>query len=133
MTEASGAGGGARAEMERRLIERGLEDESFRQRLLEDPRGAIEEELGTHFPEEVEVVAAWRGAAHPGVLGRLPSAAFETRFDQSPAREAARGVVRRTQASLRPGVEGGGDPVARGPQPSEDTGGLGVRERAFHP
>jgi hypothetical protein len=35
----------------------GLQDESFRQRLLEDPRGAIEEELGTQLPEEVEVVA----------------------------------------------------------------------------
>ena len=33
MTEATG--GGSRAEMERRLIERSLEDESFRQRLLD--------------------------------------------------------------------------------------------------
>ena len=41
MTEASA--GGRRTEMERRLVERGLEDETFRQRLLQDPRGAIEE------------------------------------------------------------------------------------------
>jgi hypothetical protein len=34
MTEAAG---GERAEMERRLVERGLEDESFRQTLLADP------------------------------------------------------------------------------------------------
>ena len=45
MTEA-GAGGG-RAEIERRLIERSLEDDSLRQRLLADPKGAVEEELGT--------------------------------------------------------------------------------------
>jgi hypothetical protein len=31
--------GSGRAEMERRLIEKSLEDESFRQRLIEDPKG----------------------------------------------------------------------------------------------
>ena len=46
-----------RAEMERRLIEKGLEDEAFRQRLLSDPKGAVEEELGTRLPGEVRVVA----------------------------------------------------------------------------
>ena len=54
MTEAAGGG---RAEMERRPIERGLEDESFRQRLLADPRGAIEEELETRLPPDLQVVA----------------------------------------------------------------------------
>jgi len=54
MTEAAG---GERAEMERRLIERGLEDEPFRQTLLADPRAAIEEELGTRLPEDIRVVA----------------------------------------------------------------------------
>jgi hypothetical protein len=38
MTEASG--GSSRAEMERRLIQRSMEDEGFRRRLLEDPRRA---------------------------------------------------------------------------------------------
>ena len=51
MSEASG-----RQEMERRLIEKSLEDESFRQRLIEDPKGTVEEELGTRLPEEVRVV-----------------------------------------------------------------------------
>ena len=55
MTEASGGGG--RAEMERRLVERSLEDESFRQKLLDDPRGTVEQELGTRLPEGVEVRA----------------------------------------------------------------------------
>ena len=54
MTEAAGGG---RAEMERRLTEKGLADETFRQRLLEDPRGAIEEELGTRLPAALQVVA----------------------------------------------------------------------------
>jgi hypothetical protein len=52
MSEATG-----RAEMERRLIEKGLEDESFRQRLLEDPKAAVEEELVMRLPEDVRVVA----------------------------------------------------------------------------
>ncbi len=55
MTEA--AGGGERAEMERRIIEKCLKDASFRQRLLADPRAALEEELGTRLPDDVEVKA----------------------------------------------------------------------------
>jgi Nitrile hydratase, alpha chain len=49
--------GTGRAEMERRLVERSLQDESFRQRLLEDPKAAVEEELGTQLPEDVRVQA----------------------------------------------------------------------------
>ena len=52
LTEASSGG---RAEMERRLINRSLEDESFRQRLLDDPKGTIEQELGSRLPERIEV------------------------------------------------------------------------------
>ena len=52
MTDASGGG---RAELERRLIEKSLQDESLRQRLLADPRAALEEELGTRLPENIEV------------------------------------------------------------------------------
>jgi hypothetical protein len=55
MTEASS--GASRAEMERRLIERSLQDESFRQRLLDDPKGTIEHELGSQLPESIEVRA----------------------------------------------------------------------------
>jgi hypothetical protein len=46
-----------RAEMERRLVQRSLQDDAFRQRLLEDPKAAVEQELGTRLPEEVRVVA----------------------------------------------------------------------------
>jgi hypothetical protein len=56
MTEAA-AGGGGRAEMERRIIEKSLEDESFRQRLLADPKATVEQELGTRLPEGVRVEA----------------------------------------------------------------------------
>jgi len=51
MSEATG-----RQEMERRLIEKSLQDESFRQKLIEDPKGAVEQELGTRLPEDVRVV-----------------------------------------------------------------------------
>ena len=50
MTESSGGGGGGRAEMERRMINRSMEDEEFRQRLLDDPKAAVEQELGTQLP-----------------------------------------------------------------------------------
>jgi hypothetical protein len=53
MTEAAG---NARAEMERRIVQRSIEDESFRQRLIEDPKAAVEQELGSQLPEEVRVV-----------------------------------------------------------------------------
>ena len=56
MTEASG-GGGTRAEVESTLVQRSLEDEDFRQRLLDDPKGTVEQELGTRLPEGVEVRA----------------------------------------------------------------------------
>ena len=52
MSEASG-----RADMERRLVEKSLQDDAFRQKLLADPRAAVEEELGTRLPEGVRVVA----------------------------------------------------------------------------
>ena len=48
--------------MEKRLIEKSLEDESFRQRLIEDPKGAVEEELGTQLPEGVRVVTVEESA-----------------------------------------------------------------------
>lgn len=54
MSEAS-AGGGKRAEMERTLVQRSLEEEDFRQRLLDDPKGTVEQELGTQLPEDVGV------------------------------------------------------------------------------
>jgi hypothetical protein len=50
MTEASGGG---RAEVEGRIVQRSLQDEDFRRGLLEDPRAAVEDELGTPLPEGV--------------------------------------------------------------------------------
>ena len=57
MTEATG-----RAEVERRLIERSLEDDAFREQLLADPKGTLEEELGTRLPAEVQVQAVQKSA-----------------------------------------------------------------------
>ena len=44
-------------EVRRRLTERSVTDEAFRESLLADPKGAVERELGKSLPEEVEVVA----------------------------------------------------------------------------
>jgi hypothetical protein len=55
MTEA--AAGGGRAGIERGLIEKSLQDESFRQRLLEDPKATMEQELGVRLPAEMKVQA----------------------------------------------------------------------------
>ena len=52
MSEASG-----REQMERRLVERSLQDDAFRRSLLEEPKAAVEQELGTRLPEDVRVVA----------------------------------------------------------------------------
>jgi hypothetical protein len=60
MTEATG--GGSRAEMERRLIQRSLEDEEFRQSLLADPKGTMEHELGSRLPDSIEVRAVEESA-----------------------------------------------------------------------
>jgi hypothetical protein len=54
MTEASGAGG-TRSEIERTVVQRSIEDEDFRRRLLEDPKAAVERELGSALPEGVQV------------------------------------------------------------------------------
>jgi hypothetical protein len=54
MTEAAGGG---RAEVERRLVQRSLQDEDLRQRLLDDPKGTLEQELGSALPEGLEVRA----------------------------------------------------------------------------
>jgi hypothetical protein len=50
MSEESG-----RAEMERRLVQRSMEDEDFRQKLLDDPKVTLERELGRGLPEDMEV------------------------------------------------------------------------------
>jgi hypothetical protein len=50
MSEAAG-----RQEMERRLVDRSLQDDAFRRRLLEDPRATVEQELGTRLPEDVQI------------------------------------------------------------------------------
>ena len=60
MTEAGTSSG--RAEIERRLVQRSMEDEDFRRRLLDDPKGTLEQELGDRLPEGVEVRAVEESA-----------------------------------------------------------------------
>ena len=52
MDEAAG-----RAEIKRRLLERSLQDDVFRQQLLADPRTIVEREIETQLPEDLRIVA----------------------------------------------------------------------------
>ncbi|MGF1470890.1 MAG: NHLP leader peptide family RiPP precursor [Rubrobacteraceae bacterium] len=58
MTEVSGgAPGGSPEEVRQRLIQRSMEDEELRQKLLSDPKAAIEQEVGARLPDGVEIRA----------------------------------------------------------------------------
>jgi hypothetical protein len=46
---------GSRHKIETKLIEKALDDAGFRERLVQDPRGAILKELGIEIPPEIEV------------------------------------------------------------------------------
>jgi hypothetical protein len=65
--------------MERRLIERSIEDEAFRQKLVEDPKGAVEEELGRRLPKDVRVVAVEENSDTIYLV--LPSTSMKGRED----------------------------------------------------
>ena len=43
------------AEVRRRLVQKGAEDEAFRRGLLADPKATVEQELGVKLPAEIEV------------------------------------------------------------------------------
>ena len=49
--------GSGRAEVKRRIIQRSIEDDAFRQRLLKNPKAAIEEGSGIQLPEGIEIRA----------------------------------------------------------------------------
>ena len=93
MSEATG-----RAEMERRLIEKSLADDAFRRRLLEDPKGAVKDELGTRLPEEMRVVAVEETAETIYLV--LPSA--------SPVGQGGEHPDRNLEAVAGGGTWGGG-------------------------
>ncbi len=57
MTESGEVRGGNPEEERRRLIERSMEDEELRRRLLSDPKGTVERELGAKLPENIEIRA----------------------------------------------------------------------------
>ncbi len=52
MSEAAGANP---QQTRQRLIESSVQDEGLRQRLLDDPKGTVEGELGTSLPDDLEV------------------------------------------------------------------------------
>ena len=77
MTEASG-GGNSRAEIERKLIQRCMEDEDFRQKLLDDPKATVEQELGAQLPKSVEVRVVEESAQSIYLVLPVQSVEFDT-------------------------------------------------------
>jgi hypothetical protein len=52
------AAGGTPEELARQeLIQKSVEDEELRRRLLSDPKGTVEQELGTVLPESIDIRA----------------------------------------------------------------------------
>jgi hypothetical protein len=122
MSQAS-AGGGKRAEMERTLVQRSIEDESFRQRLLDNPKATVEQELGSRLPEGFEVRAVEESADTIYLV--LPSASAVGEggeiSDQQLEGWPAGGGVHLTRRASR-----GADPIAR-------LVGLGPEVEMFRP
>ena len=46
---------GSRKKIETKLIEKALDDAAFREKLTQDPKAAIAQELGIQLPPEIEV------------------------------------------------------------------------------
>lgn len=44
-----------RKQLEERLIEKAMKDETFRKQLLENPRGIVEQETGITLPEKISI------------------------------------------------------------------------------
>ena len=63
-----------------KLIRKSMEDESFRQELLRDPKSALEQELGASLPENVEVRAVEN--THDTIHLVVPSKSTAERFGE---------------------------------------------------
>ena len=72
--------------MRERLIEKALEDETFRARLLADPQDAVQEELGVKIPDGF-TIKVHEEAADTGHVVLPPS----SRLDEAALEQAAGG------------------------------------------
>ena len=45
----------SRTEIEKNIIERAMKDPGFREKLISDPKGALEEELGGKLPDDIKI------------------------------------------------------------------------------
>lgn len=57
-----------RSELQRRIVERALEDPAFRARLLNAPRDALAEELGVELPPDLEIVVVEERPDRVGIV-----------------------------------------------------------------
>ena len=72
--------------MRERLIEKAVEDETFRARLLADPKDAVRDELGMQVPDEFTILVH-EEAEHTSHLVLPPSA----QLDEAALEQAAGG------------------------------------------
>ncbi|MEI6455685.1 MAG: NHLP leader peptide family RiPP precursor [bacterium] len=81
-------------QLEKRLIEKAVKDEKFRQLLLEDPRVAIENELGMKIPAgmKIHVVEEKPGEVYL-VLPREQSAETQEELTEAELNSVAGGIT----------------------------------------
>ena len=69
-------------EMQARIVDKAMEDADFRARLLSDPKGAVEQELGVTIPASMSIEVHEEGAEAAHLVlppdGRLSETEMET-------------------------------------------------------
>lgn len=80
-----------RAEFETEIIIKAMEDESFRQALIDDPKTVYAQEIGTPLPDSLSVEVVEEGATK--VYLRLPPKSIETEIEGELSDEALEAVA----------------------------------------
>jgi hypothetical protein len=71
-----------RAEIERRVVRRAWADPAYRERLRENPRAALEEELGVSLPSRLQVTLVEERSDHMCIVVPVDLSAISERDSQ---------------------------------------------------
>ena len=119
--------------MERRLVRRSLEDESFRKGLLADPKAAVEEELGTRLPRGVRVVAVEEAADTIYLVLPLRSTEESGELSDRELEVVAGGWVQPSHSQIYPTEAGCGCQTCQPRRTREGTGRISTGADAGEP